>query len=99
MKEWINDFVSPQSPAPSPQFEGRLFGQYYGSSTDFIHQNHLGSTSMVSDHTGTPIQDTLLYPWGQPWAQTGGNYDNHYAGMQWRNFKTSLEPTPARMYQ
>jgi hypothetical protein len=28
----------------------------------------------------------------------GGNYNNRFAGMDWRNLKTGLDPTPNRMY-
>ena len=49
---------------------GRLLGEYFGgSNTFFIHTTALGSTDQVTGQTGTVQEDTLLYPWGQPWKQ------------------------------
>ena len=48
----------------------RLLGEYFGgSNTFFIHTTALGSTDQVTGQTGTVQEDTLLYPWGQPWKQ------------------------------
>jgi RHS repeat-associated protein len=78
---------------------GRQIAKYYGGSlTDFVHPNHLGSTSIVTDQTGTPVRDMLFYPWGQTWRQLGNNYDSHFAAFQQREFNSGLDPTPNRMY-
>jgi hypothetical protein len=44
------------------------FAKYQGKVTYFIHGNHLGSTTMVYNHTGgTVVQDEIFYPWGERW--------------------------------
>ncbi|PYV23963.1 MAG: hypothetical protein DMG24_12725 [Acidobacteria bacterium] len=75
-------------------------GVYFGgSNTFFIHPNALGSTTQVTDYTGTTVaEDTSAYPWGQPWRQTGSSYDNHFAGSQLRDTDVSADPTPNRWY-
>jgi RHS repeat-associated protein len=78
---------------------GRLLGEYFGgSNTFFIHTTALGSTNQVTGQTGTVQEDTLLYPWGQPWQQAGSSYDNHFAGFELRDTNVSADPTPNRWY-
>jgi RHS repeat-associated protein len=78
---------------------GRLLGEYFGgSNTFFIHTTALGSTNQVTDQAGIVQEDTLLYPWGQPWKQGGASYDNHFAGFQLRDTNVSADPTPNRWY-
>jgi RHS repeat-associated protein len=60
--------------------------------------NHLDSTSIVTDQTGTPVRDMLFYPWGQTWRQIGNNYDTRFAAFQQREFNSGLDPTANRMY-
>ena len=77
----------------------RQIAKYYGGSlTEFVHPNHVGSTSMVTDQTGAAARDMLFYPFGQVWQQWGSNYDTHFAAFQQRKFFSGLDPTLFRMY-
>ena len=78
---------------------GRQIAKYYGGSlTEFVHPNHLGSTSIVTDQTGTAVRDMVFYPYGQTRRQLGSNYDSHFAAFQQREFNSGLDRTPNRMY-
>jgi len=50
---------------------GRDLFQYEGNDTYFYHHNELGSTSMMTAHDGSVINDSVLLPWGQIAAGTG----------------------------
>lgn len=66
--------------------------------TEFVQTNHLGSTSIVTDHTGAAARDMLFYPFGQVWQEWGSNYDTHFASLWQREFNSGLDPTPNRMF-
>ena len=78
---------------------GRIIADYGGStSTYFFHPNLLGSTSVVTDYTGTVQQDLLFYPWGQKLASQGITWDLHFAGFHEFFADLNLYPTPTRLY-
>jgi RHS repeat-associated protein len=58
-----------------------------GGEMDFLHQNALGSTTMVSGYTGGITVDVMFYPWGQEWQGPGGD-DNFFASMPWTDAVT-----------
>jgi RHS repeat-associated protein len=80
---------------------GRIIGQYnQGSSpeTYFHHLNNIGSTGVLTDHTGAVTEDLLYYPWGQVWASQGSMQDMHFAAFEGVYPDLGLNPTPTRMY-
>jgi len=73
---------------------------YQDNATFFIHPNHLGSTTMVFNHTGGSVaQDEIFYPWGERWNYAGTLYDERFASMQLRDAESGLDPTLFRMYE
>jgi len=52
-------------------FGGRTVAKYMDGVTYFLHPNHLGSTTSVTNHLGATVQKTIYYPWGQAWATAG----------------------------
>jgi RHS repeat-associated protein len=79
-------------------FGGRPFVRYQDSKTYFLHPNHLGSTTFVTDQTGATIQKTIYYPWGQLWANSTTIKDNRFASMEPRDGETANDPTLFRVY-
>ena len=64
---------------------GRIIAQYnQGSSpeTYFHHLNNIGSTGVLTNHTGAVTEDLLYYPWGQVWASQGSVQDMHFAAFE-----------------
>ncbi len=52
---------------------GGAFAWYNGTETYFNHINNLSSTSMMTNHAGTAVEDIVFYPWGQSnWLYSGG---------------------------
>jgi RHS repeat-associated protein len=64
--------------------------------TYFHHVNVLGSTSMMTDHLGNPIEDLVFYPWGDAW-QGAGNGGYGFATTQYYDVVTITALTPARV--
>jgi len=78
---------------------GRQIAKYYGCcDTMFVHPNHLGSTTMITNAAGTVMRDLVFYPYGQTWRNIGNNWDLHFASMWQREFASGLDPTPNRLY-
>jgi RHS repeat-associated protein len=78
-------------------FEGRLLAVYGGSETYFDHVNSIGSTSMMTDHAGNPIEDVLFTPWGDVLTASGsGGWS--FAKMPYDDLKTTTDLTPARVF-
>ncbi len=68
---------------------------YAGTSTYFNHVNNIGSTSIVTNHSGMPVEDMLFYPWGHEWQSWGeGGYN--FAKLPYRNLSTNTDITTAR---
>jgi RHS repeat-associated protein len=79
-------------------FGGRTLVRYQDNKTYFLHPDHLGSTTFVTDQTGATIQKTLYYPWGQAWASAGTVKDTRFASMDPRDAETGNDPTLFRLY-
>jgi len=78
---------------------GRQIAKYYGCcDTMFVHPNHLGSTTMITNAAGTVMRDLVFYPYGQTWRNIGNNWDLHFASLWQREFASGLDPTPNRLY-
>jgi RHS repeat-associated protein len=83
-----------------------LFGPlaaYEDGLTRFIHKNHLGSSTFLTDNMGAVTQKTLYYPFGRSWAIGGTVKDDRFASLQQRDAETTgwqdpLDPTPNRTY-
>ena len=74
--------------------------KYQGNVTYFIHGNHLGSTTMVFNHTGGSVgQDEIFYPWGERWDYRGAFVDERFASLDRRDAESTLDPTLNRMYE
>lgn len=82
-------------------FGGRHLAHYQGAAnaTYFMHDNRVGSTSQVTDYTGTMVQDQLYYPWGQEWNIVGTAQEMRFARLNHRDqTESDLDPTLFRMY-
>ena len=79
-------------------FGGRILADERTDQTVFMHANHLGSISQVTDHAGSVVQDQLFYPWGQSWRRVGSTYDLHFAGFEQSDPSAGLNPTLFRQY-
>jgi len=78
-------------------FEGRYLAAYEGSETYFDHVNSIGSTSMMTDHAGNPIEDVLFTPWGDVLTASGsGGWS--FAKMPYDDPETTTDLTPARVF-
>jgi RHS repeat-associated protein len=83
---------------------GRQFGLYYnapGSPLNgawFDHVNALGSAAMGTKWDGSQLDDVVFNPWGEIWQYTALD-DYHFAGFQFENFITDLDPTLYRSYE
>ena len=72
---------------------------YTGTETYFNHVNNIGSTSMMTNHAGTAVEDVLFYPWGQTWPSHvwgGGGYN--FATMPYYDPNANTNPTMYRFY-
>jgi RHS repeat-associated protein len=64
---------------------GRPVAKYIGgveSWAFFFHANHLGSTSMISDWSGSVRQKEIFYPYGQFWAWGGDVGSFRFASLR-----------------
>ncbi|MFB3922568.1 MAG: RHS repeat domain-containing protein [Terriglobia bacterium] len=63
--------------------------------------DHLGSSTMVSEHTGTVTQKTLFYPFGQLWLSAGSAVTRRFASLQepLPNGGPEVYAAPFRQYQ
>ncbi|HEV2177385.1 MAG TPA: RHS repeat-associated core domain-containing protein [Terriglobia bacterium] len=77
----------------------RMLGAYIpGTGTvQFFHANALGSSSVITDGTGSVVNEQLFYPWGDVWEPTAGT-PTHFAGFDWGYTQAGLDPTLFRMY-
>ena len=73
------------------------YAYYTGTDTYFNHTNVIASTSIYTNHAGTPVEDVLFYPWGQLWQSWGsGGYS--FAGMPYYDTTTETSLTLFRHY-
>jgi RHS repeat-associated protein len=71
---------------------GRTIAKYAGAGSPyFMHPNHLGSTTAVTNQTGNLIEGQLFYPWGQLWTYAQGLHDMRFASMGVREWFVSGE--------
>jgi RHS repeat-associated protein len=64
--------------------------------TYFHHVNLLGSTSIMTGHTGIALEDVLFYPWGDVWQSTGnGGYN--FAKIPYYDLSTNTTLANARV--
>ena len=75
------------------RFGDRLLSVYLGSETYLYHMNNLNSTTMATIHNGGLGDDSLFYPWGDPWE----NIEN-FAGLPYFDTKTNNDFTTFRVY-
>ena len=70
---------------------------YVLGDTWFLHRNNIGSTTMVTSHAGSVLQDIAFYPWGDVWFQ---QYTTGYSfgDIQYFDIPTNSSITPARFY-
>jgi RHS repeat-associated protein len=66
------------------------YAWYIGTETYFNHINNIGSTTVLTNHSGAAVQDILYYPWGQmpPWHLWGGGGAN-FAELPYQDPNTS----------
>jgi RHS repeat-associated protein len=69
---------------------------YTGSETHLHHINHLGSTTGMTDHAGTAVEDIVFYPWGDVWQYWGGGGFN-FATMPYDETITDTNLTMFRL--
>ncbi|HEV3277922.1 MAG TPA: RHS repeat-associated core domain-containing protein, partial [Terriglobia bacterium] len=77
----------------------RMLGTYdFGSNvTHFLHANALGSSTVITDGTGSVVNEQLFYPWGTLWEDTSQS-EFHFAAFDWGYATPGVLPTPNRMY-
>jgi RHS repeat-associated protein len=77
----------------------RMLGTYdFGSNvTHFLHANALGSSTVITDGTGSVVNEQLFYPWGTLWEDTSQS-EFHFAAFDWGYLTPGILPTPNRMY-
>ena len=77
---------------------GRTFlAAYEGSETYLNHLNGIGSTTMLTNHAGTPAEDMLFYLWGDVWQSWGtGGYN--FANQPFYDTNTYTSPSMFRFY-
>jgi RHS repeat-associated protein len=77
---------------------GRTFlAAYEGSETYLNHLNGIGSTTMFTNHAGTPAEDMLFYLWGDVWQSWGtGGYN--FANQPFYDTNTYTSPSMFRFY-
>jgi RHS repeat-associated protein len=70
-----------------------------GSGTQYYHGDHLGSARIMTDNTGTKIQDCTFNPFGEQVACSPDNTSNHhrFAGKE-HDVESSLDLMAARYY-
>ena len=76
---------------------GALLVIYTGSETYFHHVNHLSSTTMMTSHAGSAVEDLVFSPWGDVWQSWGGGGYN-FAGMPYRDLSTTTDLTAFRVF-
>ncbi|WP_111640467.1 hypothetical protein [Marinimicrobium alkaliphilum] len=71
-------------------------GGLINSETHYVIRDHLGSTSLLTDHTGAATQEFYYDPWGQPRKPVFGS------GSYWpqldQPFRVVLKPDTTRGY-
>ena len=75
---------------------GGFFAWYNGTDTYFHHINNISSTTMMTNHAGTTVEDMLFYPWGDVWRSWGGGGYN-FAEMPYYDPVTNTSLTPFRL--
>ena len=79
------------------RFGSRHIAVYSSSETYLHHINSIGSTSLMTGHTGTSQEDMLFYPWGQV-ASTAGGGGYNFGYLPYRDVTTNIDLTMARLY-
>lgn len=69
-----------------------------GTEVFYYHQDHLGSTRVVTDQNGQQVENTAYYPFGATQSDTGGVYVNHKYTSQEFDPETGLYYYNARYY-
>ncbi len=65
--------------------------------TKYIHTDHLGSTSVITDENGDKVQETKYTPYGSVWETTANLTDHKYTGQK-ADDSTGLYYYGARYY-
>jgi RHS repeat-associated protein len=65
-------------------------------SKNYYHNDHLGSTSILTSQTGTKVEDTAYDPWGE--VKTGGEKSKFQYTGQEKDLETGLNYYGARYY-
>jgi hypothetical protein len=76
----------------------RHVAHYQNSATYFTHADVAGSTSQVTDNTGSVAQDQLFYPFGQSWSTVGSTQETRFAGLPHRDTETNLDGSGAATF-
>jgi len=77
---------------------GSRIAQKVGTSISYYHQDHLGSSSIVTDSNGNKIEEVYYYPFGGTRADTGSVSMNHKYTSQEFDSETGLYYYNARYY-
>src|SRR5271157_1797468 len=77
---------------------GGYFAWYNGTDTSFNHINNISSTSVLTNHAGTAVEDVLFYPWGQNTWQFTGSGGYSFAELPYYDTTTDTNLTPFRFY-
>lgn len=67
-----------------------------GGTLAFYHNDHLGSTSVLTDENGDLVEETTYYPYGE--VKSGGTSSKYLYTGQEKDFETGLSYYGARYY-
>jgi RHS repeat-associated protein len=76
---------------------GGYFALYNGTDTYFNRTNNLGSSSMLTNHAGTAVEDALFYPWGQNNWKLWGSGGYSFADLPYYDTTTDTNLTLFRL--
>lgn len=77
---------------------GKRIAKVTGSTTLYIHGDHLGSASIMTNQSGTKVRETYYYPYGQTRTTSGTQDDKYKFTDQEEDTETGLYNFNARHY-
>ncbi len=83
------------------QYWARVAGQrlLMGGSTSYLrHADVVGSSTMLTDQTGAPVEEMLYYPFGGEWENNGTSWDEKFARLQTHDADLGTDMTNNRLY-
>jgi RHS repeat-associated protein len=76
---------------------GQMIAEYKNSTTYFVHQDHLGSTRLVTGLNQAPVQNLDYFPYGELNSTNSGITTHEFTGDE-RDAESGLDHTQFRQY-